>query len=171
MGGSSGGSAALIMAWYHPELYHRVLTYSGTYVNQQYATLTVIKSVVKTNGGTAEASSFTLRVTSTNGTNLAGPGSASGPACTLTVASSAALRSAAFRGGRLFRRSNQRHFGGNAMQMRGFSGAGLIVLARNFAGVGLEAAGFEIADNPPADHVFKRSHDHAATLWPVARST
>lgn len=36
MGGSSGGSAALIMAWYHPDLYHRVLTYSGTYVNQQY---------------------------------------------------------------------------------------------------------------------------------------
>jgi enterochelin esterase-like enzyme len=36
MGGSSGGSAALIMAWYHPELYHRVLTYSGTYVNQQW---------------------------------------------------------------------------------------------------------------------------------------
>jgi enterochelin esterase-like enzyme len=36
MGGSSGGSAALIMAWYHPERYHRVLTYSGTYVNQQW---------------------------------------------------------------------------------------------------------------------------------------
>ena len=36
MGGSSGGSAALIMAWYQPELYHRVLTYSGTYVNQQW---------------------------------------------------------------------------------------------------------------------------------------
>ncbi|MCU1327156.1 MAG: putative esterase, partial [Bryobacterales bacterium] len=36
MGGSSGGSAALIMAWYHPELYHRVLTYSGTYVYQQW---------------------------------------------------------------------------------------------------------------------------------------
>ena len=36
MGSSSGGSAALIMAWYHPELYHRVLTYSGTYVNQQW---------------------------------------------------------------------------------------------------------------------------------------
>src|SRR5260370_185723 len=36
MGGSSGGSAALIIAWYHPELYHRVLTYSGTYVNQQW---------------------------------------------------------------------------------------------------------------------------------------
>jgi enterochelin esterase-like enzyme len=35
MGGSSGGSAAMAMAWYHPELYHRVLTYSGTYVNQQ----------------------------------------------------------------------------------------------------------------------------------------
>ncbi len=36
MGASSGGSCALIMAWYHPELYHRVLTYSGTYVNQQW---------------------------------------------------------------------------------------------------------------------------------------
>jgi len=36
MGGSSGGSAALAMAWYHPELYHRVLTYSGTFVNQQW---------------------------------------------------------------------------------------------------------------------------------------
>jgi enterochelin esterase-like enzyme len=35
MGGSSGGAAALSMAWYHPDLYHRVLTYSGTYVNQQ----------------------------------------------------------------------------------------------------------------------------------------
>jgi iron(III)-enterobactin esterase len=38
MGGSSGGSCALSMAWYHPELYHRVLTYSGTYVNQQWPT-------------------------------------------------------------------------------------------------------------------------------------
>ena len=36
MGNSSGGSCALIMAWYHPELYHRVLTYSGTFVNQQW---------------------------------------------------------------------------------------------------------------------------------------
>ncbi len=36
MGGSSGGSAAFSMAWYHPEWYHRVLTYSGTYVNQQW---------------------------------------------------------------------------------------------------------------------------------------
>ncbi len=35
IGGSSGGSAALAMAWFHPELYHRVLTYSGTYVNNQ----------------------------------------------------------------------------------------------------------------------------------------
>ena len=35
-GGSSGGSCALIMAWYHPEWYHRVLTYSGTFVNQQW---------------------------------------------------------------------------------------------------------------------------------------
>ncbi|MGC2477782.1 MAG: alpha/beta hydrolase-fold protein, partial [Candidatus Sulfotelmatobacter sp.] len=36
MGYSSGGACALIMAWYHPELYHRVLTYSGTFVNQQW---------------------------------------------------------------------------------------------------------------------------------------
>ena len=36
MGGSSGGSCALIMAWYHPDLYHRVLTYSLTAVNQQW---------------------------------------------------------------------------------------------------------------------------------------
>jgi enterochelin esterase-like enzyme len=36
MGGSSGGACALIMAWYHPELYHRVVTYSGTYVNQHW---------------------------------------------------------------------------------------------------------------------------------------
>jgi len=35
MGGSSGGAAAFSMAWFHPDLYHRVLTYSGTYVNQQ----------------------------------------------------------------------------------------------------------------------------------------
>jgi iron(III)-enterobactin esterase len=36
MGTSSGGSAALSMAWYRNDLYHRVLTYSGTYVNQQW---------------------------------------------------------------------------------------------------------------------------------------
>jgi enterochelin esterase-like enzyme len=36
MGTSSGGSCALIMAWYRTDLYHRVLTYSGTYVNQQW---------------------------------------------------------------------------------------------------------------------------------------
>ena len=35
MGGSSGGACALSMAWYHPEWYHRVLSYSGTFVNQQ----------------------------------------------------------------------------------------------------------------------------------------
>ena len=35
MGGSSGAAAAFTMAWFHPELYHRVLSYSGTYVNQQ----------------------------------------------------------------------------------------------------------------------------------------
>jgi len=36
MGGSSGAACALIMAWYHPEWYHRVLSYSGTYINQQW---------------------------------------------------------------------------------------------------------------------------------------
>ncbi len=36
MGGSSGGSCALIMAWYRPDLYRRVLNYSGTYINQQW---------------------------------------------------------------------------------------------------------------------------------------
>jgi enterochelin esterase-like enzyme len=36
MGCSSGGACAMIMAWYHPELYHRVLSYSGTFVNQQW---------------------------------------------------------------------------------------------------------------------------------------
>jgi enterochelin esterase-like enzyme len=36
MGCSSGASAALSMAWYRTDLYHRVLSYSGTYVNQQW---------------------------------------------------------------------------------------------------------------------------------------
>src|SRR5436309_2901688 len=36
MGGSSGGACALAMAWYRPDLYQRVLTYSGTFVNQQW---------------------------------------------------------------------------------------------------------------------------------------
>ena len=35
-GGSSGAACALIMAWYHPELYHRILAYSGTWINQQW---------------------------------------------------------------------------------------------------------------------------------------
>jgi enterochelin esterase family protein len=36
MGCSSGAAAAFIMAWYHSEWYHRVLSYSGTFVNQQW---------------------------------------------------------------------------------------------------------------------------------------
>jgi enterochelin esterase-like enzyme len=36
MGCSSGAAAAFSMAWYHPEWYHRVLSYSGTFVNQQW---------------------------------------------------------------------------------------------------------------------------------------
>jgi enterochelin esterase family protein len=35
MGGSSGGAAAFTMGWFRPDLYRRILTYSGTYVNQQ----------------------------------------------------------------------------------------------------------------------------------------
>jgi iron(III)-enterobactin esterase len=35
LGGSSGGAVAFTMAWFHPELYHRALIYSGTFVNQQ----------------------------------------------------------------------------------------------------------------------------------------
>lgn len=36
MGGSSGGIAAFSMAWYRNDLYHRVLAYSITAVNQQW---------------------------------------------------------------------------------------------------------------------------------------
>ncbi len=36
MGGSSGGACAMAMAWYHPDLYRRVIAYSGTFVNQQW---------------------------------------------------------------------------------------------------------------------------------------
>jgi len=36
MGLSSSGAAAFTMAWFHPELYHRVLAYSPTMVNQQW---------------------------------------------------------------------------------------------------------------------------------------
>lgn len=35
MGGSSGAAAALTMAWFRPDLYRKVLSYSGTFVNQQ----------------------------------------------------------------------------------------------------------------------------------------
>jgi iron(III)-enterobactin esterase len=34
MGGSSGAAAAWTMAWFHPEWYRKVLSYSGTFVNQ-----------------------------------------------------------------------------------------------------------------------------------------
>jgi len=36
MGCSSGAAAALSMAWYRTDLYHRVLSYSGTYVYQEW---------------------------------------------------------------------------------------------------------------------------------------
>lgn len=36
MGTSSGCAAAFTMAWYHNEWYHRVLCYSGTFINQQW---------------------------------------------------------------------------------------------------------------------------------------
>jgi enterochelin esterase-like enzyme len=36
MGGSSGAVCAWTMAWFHPERYHKVLSYSGTFVNQAW---------------------------------------------------------------------------------------------------------------------------------------
>jgi S-formylglutathione hydrolase FrmB len=36
MGLSSSGAAAFTMAWFYPELYHRVLAYSPTMTNQQW---------------------------------------------------------------------------------------------------------------------------------------
>ncbi len=36
MGGSSGAACALTMAWYRPDLFRRVLSYSGTFVNQAW---------------------------------------------------------------------------------------------------------------------------------------
>jgi enterochelin esterase-like enzyme len=38
MGTSSGAAAGMIMAWFHPDRYHRVFTFSGTFVNQQWPT-------------------------------------------------------------------------------------------------------------------------------------
>jgi len=35
MGTSSGAAASMIMAWFHPERIHRVMTFSGTFVNQE----------------------------------------------------------------------------------------------------------------------------------------
>lgn len=36
MGTSSGAAASMTMAWLHPERYHRVLTFSGTFTNNQW---------------------------------------------------------------------------------------------------------------------------------------
>ena len=36
MGSSSGAAAAFTMAWYRPDLFRRVVSLSGTYVNQQW---------------------------------------------------------------------------------------------------------------------------------------
>jgi enterochelin esterase family protein len=41
LGGSSGGSCAFSCAWFRPDLFRRVITYSGTFVNQQYVTNSV----------------------------------------------------------------------------------------------------------------------------------
>ena len=35
MGGSSGGAAAMTMGWFRPDLFRRIITYSGTFVDQQ----------------------------------------------------------------------------------------------------------------------------------------
>jgi enterochelin esterase family protein len=36
MGCSSGGAAALTMGWFRPDLFRRIFTYSGTFVDQQH---------------------------------------------------------------------------------------------------------------------------------------
>lgn len=36
MGCSSGGSAAMTMGWFRPDLFRRLITYSGTFVDQQH---------------------------------------------------------------------------------------------------------------------------------------
>jgi AcrR family transcriptional regulator len=47
MGNSSGGSAALIMAWFRNDLYRCVLTTSGTFVNQAWPEgLTVVRGIL-----------------------------------------------------------------------------------------------------------------------------
>ncbi len=38
MGGSSGGAAAFTMGWLRPDLYHRILTYSGSFTDLQPTT-------------------------------------------------------------------------------------------------------------------------------------
>jgi Putative esterase len=43
MGFSSSAAAAFSMAWFHPELYHRVLGYSPTMVNQQWPHSTALR--------------------------------------------------------------------------------------------------------------------------------
>jgi enterochelin esterase-like enzyme len=43
MGFSSSGAAAFSMAWFHPELYHRVIAYSPTMVNQQWPHNTALR--------------------------------------------------------------------------------------------------------------------------------
>jgi hypothetical protein len=43
MGISSSGAAAFTMAWFHPELYHRVLAYSPTMINQQWPHSTALR--------------------------------------------------------------------------------------------------------------------------------
>jgi enterochelin esterase-like enzyme len=36
IGGSAGGNAAFTMAWFHPDRFHRVLTYTATFTNNQW---------------------------------------------------------------------------------------------------------------------------------------
>jgi hypothetical protein len=43
MGFSSSAAAAFTMAWFHPELYHRVIGYSPTMINQQWPHSTALR--------------------------------------------------------------------------------------------------------------------------------
>ena len=70
MGTSSGGSAALIMAWYHPEWFRRVLTLSGTFVNQQFRIQKFAQAVPGPVGATDDLVVLAQLVAAVTGTKI-----------------------------------------------------------------------------------------------------